>query len=180
MVLISPLFYCPCFIIQISFLPTFLCLEVICKILEVVLMTLSGVQAERDLVHLFWDAGFAVLRAPASGGGTLLPRPDLIAGSQKRQKFFVLEIKTARKDSIYISEEQINGLLEFASRLGFEAFLGVKFKKRRSGFLFLAVPDELERVKNSTNFKVTFAHASQKGRTVGELIGEYKQKRLLE
>jgi len=150
------------------------------KIILVVSMTQSGVQAERNLVHLFWNAGFAVLRAPASGGGTLLPRPDLIVGSKERQKFFVLEIKTARKDVIYINEDQIKGLLEFASRIGFEAILGVKFKKHRSGFLFLLVPDELEQVKNSSNYKITFALASQKGRTFGELIGDYQQKKLLE
>ena len=78
-------------------------------------MASSGVRAERDLVHRFWDAGFAVLRAPASGGGTLLPRPDLIAGSVKRKKFFVLEIKTVGKNILYINEEQIIGLLEFAT-----------------------------------------------------------------
>ena len=58
---------------------------------------------------MFWEAGFAVLRAPASGGGTVLPRPDLIAGSVKRNKFFVLEIKTARKDALYIDEDPISG-----------------------------------------------------------------------
>ncbi len=64
-----------------------------------VYLSSSGVKAERDLVHMFWEAGFAVLRAPASGGGTILPRPDLIAGSVKRKKFFVLEIK---KSNLFI------------------------------------------------------------------------------
>ena len=142
-------------------------------------MSSSGVRAERDLVHQFWDAGFAVLRAPASGGGTILPRPDLIAGSIERNKFFVLEIKTARKDIIYISEEQINGLIEFANRLGFKAILGVKFKNRRKGYHFLTVPDQLDKVRNGTNYKVSFAQATSKGMTFGELIGEYTQKKLI-
>ncbi|MFW9924261.1 MAG: Holliday junction resolvase Hjc [Candidatus Thorarchaeota archaeon] len=142
-------------------------------------MTASGIQAERDLVHLFWDAGFAVLRAPASGGGTILPRPDIIAGNTKKQKFFVLEIKTARKDTLYIDEQQINGLLEFASRIGFLPILGVKFKHRRKGFMFLEIPQQLEEVKNSSNYKVTFALASKNAKSFGELIGEFEQKKLM-
>ena len=142
-------------------------------------MSSSGVRAERDLVHMFWDAGFAVLRAPASGGGTVLPRPDLIAGSKKRDKFFVLEIKTARKDTLYIDEEQINGLMEFANRIGFQPILCVKFKNRKRGFLFLDVPDQLERVRNGKNYKVTFANASGNGKDFGELIGEYMQEKLV-
>lgn len=141
-------------------------------------MSSSGVKAERDLVHMFWDAGFAVLRAPASGGGTMLPRPDLIAGSVKKNKFFALEIKTARKDTIYINEDQINDLLEFASRLGYQAILGVKFKNRRKGYRFLKVPDQLERVRNGSNFKTSFALAMSNGMTFGELVGEYKQEKL--
>ncbi|NHJ84008.1 MAG: Holliday junction resolvase [Asgard group archaeon] len=141
-------------------------------------MSSSGVRAERDLVHLFWDAGFAVLRAPASGGGTLLPRPDLIAGSVKSGKFFVLEIKTARKDTLYISKEQIEGLIEFANRIGFQSVLCVKFKNRRKGYLFLEAPEQLEDVRGSDNYKVTFANAIANGKTFGELIGKYQQEKL--
>ncbi len=141
-------------------------------------MSSSGIRAERDLVHKFWNAGFAVLRAPSSGGGTVLPRPDLIAGSATRQKFFVLEIKTVRKSVLYISEDQINGLVEFATRLGFEAYLGVKFKNKRKGFLFLKAPSQLEQVSRSKNYKVSFAHASVEGLSFGELIGDYQQEKL--
>ena len=142
-------------------------------------MSSSGIRAERDLVHKFWDAGFAVLRSPASGGGTTLPRPDLIAGSIARDKFLVLEIKTVRKDTVYINEEQINGLLEFGKRIGFVSYIGVKFKNRRKGFFFLKVPDQLERVKNGSNYKITFALASNKGLSFGELIGDYHQEKLV-
>lgn len=143
------------------------------------LLSSSGVRAERDLVHQFWNAGFAVLRSPSSGGGTILPRPDLIAGSASRQKFFVLEIKTVRKDVLYISEEQVKNLVEFATRIGFEAYLGVKFKNRKKSFLFLKAPEQLEEVSRSKNYKVTFAHASVKGLSFGELIGDYQQEKLV-
>lgn len=139
----------------------------------------SGVKAERDLVHMFWEAGFAVLRAPASGGGTVLPRPDLIAGSVKRKKFFVLEIKTIRKDILYISAEQIISLLEFSKRIGFEPYVGVKFKNRRKGFSFLHVPDQLLNVRNGNNYKITYTHTSSNGISFGELIGNFQQEKLL-
>jgi len=142
-------------------------------------MSSSGIRAERDLVHKFWDAGFAVLRSPASGGGTTLPRPDLIAGSVARGKFLVLEIKTVRKDTLYINEEQISGLIEFAKRIGFVPYIGVKFKNRRKGFQFLKVPDHLETVKNGKNYKITFALASSKGLSFGELIGDFLQEKLV-
>ena len=142
-------------------------------------MSSSGVKAERDLVHMFWKAGFAVLRAPASGGGTMLPRPDIIAGSAVREKYFVLEIKTVRKDTLYISNEQIDGLLEFSKRIGFEPFLGVKFKNKKKGFFFLRVPDQLLNVRNGSNYKITFAHASSQGISFGELIGDFQQEKLI-
>jgi len=144
-----------------------------------VYLSSSGVKAERDLVHMFWEAGFAVLRAPASGGGTALPRPDLIAGSIRRKKFLVLEIKTIRKDTLYISEEQIAGLLEFSKRIGFEPYVGIKFKNRRKGFSFLHVPDQLLSVRNGTNYKITYSHASSVGISFGELIGDFQQEKLL-
>lgn len=139
----------------------------------------SGVRAERDLVHMFWEKGFAVLRSPASGGGTVLPRPDLIAGSIKRDKFFVIEIKTVRKDVLYLESSQIEGLIEFGKRIGFETILCVKFKRRRKGYLFLDVPEQLESVRNSDNYKVTFAQATTIGKSFGELIGEFRQEKLV-
>ena len=142
-------------------------------------MSSSGVRAERDLVHRFWNAGFAVLRAPASGGGTSLPRPDLIAGSIKHNKFFVVEVKTVKRDTLYLDKNQITDLLEFATRLDFTAVLAVKFKHRKKGYLFLFVPDQLLSVKKGENYKVTFEHATANGISFKELIGEFQQMKLV-
>jgi Holliday junction resolvase len=141
-------------------------------------MSSSGIRAERDLVHRFWNAGFAVLRAPASGGGTILPRPDLIVGSKNHNKFFVIEVKTVRKDNLYIDSSQIEGLIEFANRLGFKSILAVKFKNHRKDYVFLEVPNQLLKVRNGTNYKVTYLHALNVGLSFDELIGEYQQMKL--
>ncbi|NHJ46662.1 MAG: Holliday junction resolvase [Asgard group archaeon] len=142
-------------------------------------MSSSGVRAERDLVHRFWNAGFAVLRAPASGGGTSLPRPDLIAGSVKHNKFFVVEVKTVKRDILYLDKNQIADLLEFAERLNFTAILAVKFKHRKKGYQFLFVPDQLLAVKESENYKITYEHAIKNGISFNELIGDYQQMKLV-
>jgi Holliday junction resolvase len=89
-----------------------------------------------------------------------------------------MEIKTIRGKVLYINEEQINGLIEFAQRIGYQAILGVKFKRKKKGFLFLEVPEQLQTVNKSNNYKVTFTHACGLGLSFGELIGEYHQKKL--
>ena len=81
---------------------------------------------------------------------------------------------------MYITNEQIMGLLEFANRLGFEAILGVKFKHRKRDILFLNVPKDLEKVKESNNYKIAYAQAIQMGLSFGELIGEYYQQKIIE
>jgi Holliday junction resolvase len=141
-------------------------------------MSSSGVRAERDLVHRFWNAGFAVLRAPASGGGTDLPRPDLIAGSINHNKFFVLEVKTSGSKVIYLDGKQIVSLLEFAKRLNFEPFLAVKFKHRQKDYLFLSIPNQLLEIEKSSNYKVTYEYVLEVGISFDELIGKYQQMKL--
>jgi Holliday junction resolvase len=142
-------------------------------------MSSSGVRAERELVHRFWNAGFAVLRAPASGGGTSLPRPDLIAGSIEHKKFFVIEVKTLKKDTLYLDKNQISDLIEFSNRLNFTAILAVKFKHRKKGYLFLFVPDQLLTVRESENYKITYEHTIKNGINFDELIGDYQQMKLI-
>lgn len=85
-----------------------------------------GFAHERDLASRFWNYGFAVLRAPASGSKTKrLLYPDLIA--IYKGKVLVFEIKTMKKPrSLYIEQNQIKKLVEFADRAGGEAYLAVK------------------------------------------------------
>ena len=44
-------------------------------------MVKKGSAEERDLVHKLWERDFAAMRAPASGGATKKPLPDVIAGN---------------------------------------------------------------------------------------------------
>ena len=105
---------------------------------------------ERVLVNRFWDSGFAVMRAPSSSGTSKMPRPDVFAGSAKRNMLLALEIKTSRQEVFYVQKEQIEGLIEFANRVGGKPYLAVKFVGKRMDFLFLAVPDSLTESKGDS------------------------------
>ncbi|MHA2357394.1 MAG: Holliday junction resolvase Hjc [Candidatus Heimdallarchaeaceae archaeon] len=105
---------------------------------------------ERILVNRFWENGFAVMRAPSSSGTSKMPRPDILAGSAEKNLMLVIEIKTSRQNIFYVQKEQIEGLLEFADRIGGQAYLGVKFVGKRMDFMFLSVPDSLAQSKGDS------------------------------
>ena len=58
-------------------------------------MAKKGSAEERELVHKLWDRNFAAMRAPASGGATKIPLPDVIAGNGKI--YLAIEVKTTKK-----------------------------------------------------------------------------------
>jgi Holliday junction resolvase len=132
-------------------------------------MSKKGTAEERDLVHKLWDRQFAAMRAPASGGATRRPLPDVLAGNGK--KYLAIEVKTTTKEVIYIDSPQIDALCEFASVFGAEPYLGIKFKYTK--WLFLA-PENMERTRSS-NYKVNKVHALEFGLELDEIAGKDKQ-----
>ncbi|MDR3290667.1 MAG: Holliday junction resolvase [Methanobrevibacter sp.] len=132
-------------------------------------MVKKGSKEERDLVQLFWTKGFAAMRAPASGGATKRPLPDVLAGNSKR--YLAIEVKTTSKELIYIDSSQINGLYEFCEIFGAEPYVGVKFKHTK--WLFLNI--ELITKTRSQNYKVEKNLALEKGLDIDEIIGKDRQ-----
>lgn len=132
-------------------------------------MVKKGSAEERDLVHKLWDRNFAAMRAPASGGATKKPLPDVIAGNGK--KYLAIEVKTTTKDKIYIDHPQIDALCEFSDTFGASPFIGVKFKYTK--WLFLK-PEIVLRTKNN-NYKIEKSFALEKGLEIDEIIGKEKQ-----
>ena len=65
-------------------------------------MAKKGSAEERDLVHKLWERNFAAMRAPASGGATKRPLPDVLAGNGKL--YLAIEVKTTTKEKIYIDQ----------------------------------------------------------------------------
>ena len=129
----------------------------------------KGSAEERDLVHKLWERNFAAMRAPASGGATKRPLPDVVAGNGKL--YLAIEVKTTTKDKIYIDEDQIDALLEFSKIFGAKPYIGVKFKYTK--WLFLE-PENAERTRNG-NYKVEKDFALEKGLEIDEISGIDKQ-----
>ncbi len=132
-------------------------------------MAKKGSAEERDLVHKLWERDFAAMRAPASGGATKKPLPDVIAGNGKL--YLAIEVKTTTKDKIYIDEVQIEELEEFSQTFGAKAYVGVKFKYTK--WLFLE-PSNVERTK-SNNYKIDKDYALEKALEIDEIVGIDKQ-----
>ena len=124
----------------------------------------SGINAERDLVHLLWDSGFAVMRAPVSGGATKMPRPDLIAGKSEIGKIYAIELKVTKASKVYLEQKEIKDLQLFAKRFGAEPLICVKFKGKRLGYLFLK-PELLRRTKKG-NYVIDLEFAIANGEDI--------------
>lgn len=73
-----------------------------------------------------WARGFAVMRAPASGSKVKKAiYPDVVA--IRKGHIAVFEVKSRSKgENIYIEKEQVNKLVEFATRAGGKAYIAVK------------------------------------------------------
>ena len=124
---------------------------------------------ERVLVNRFWESGFAVMRAPSSSGTSKMPRPDVLAGSSEKNLLLALEIKTSRQNVFYVQKEQIEGLIEFARRIGGKPYLAVKFVGKRMDFLFLAVPESLTESKGDS-YRISLNNLKEKGIDYSTLI----------
>lgn len=121
-----------------------------------------GSTAERELVHLFWDAGWAAFRAPASGSMDH-ELPDVIAGHGARK--VAIECKLTTDDSKYLTKKEVEELIFFSQRFGCEAWLGVKFS--RKGWRFLS-PEDCR--QTAASFVVSWEDAERKGLTFEELV----------
>lgn len=85
-----------------------------------------GTSVERSIVNKLRNAGFACIRAPASGSHSRSYVPDIIA--LRKGTISLIEAKSTRKDRVYIPKEQIDGLKIFSDLSGGEGFIAVKYK----------------------------------------------------
>jgi len=96
-------------------------------------MKAKGTKYERELVNLFWEAGFGVMRAPTSGGATSRAMPDLVAGNG--EVYYAIEVKMRKSLPVYINEEQVHELYEFSDRFGAIPLIAVKLPRRLWRFI---------------------------------------------
>src|SRR3989344_4245255 len=82
----------------------------------------KGANVERELVKLFTENGWRALRKSGSGG-------------------YAIEVKSSKKDRIYITKSQIEDFMLFANMMGLQPVLAARFN--RQGWIFL-LPSFLE------------------------------------
>lgn len=132
-------------------------------------MSKTGSREERELVRMLWDAECAAMRAPASGGATKKPLPDVIAGNGSI--YLAIEVKSSSLERIYIDSEKIDGLKEFSQIFGAQPYIGVKFLRKKWRFICL---EDLHITRNN-NYRVNIDLAFDKGLDFDEILGKDKQ-----
>jgi Holliday junction resolvase len=125
----------------------------------------KGERRERELVNRLDGAGFAVMRAPASGSATERDLPDVLAGNGER--FYAIEAKSSSGDSIYLDGAEVESLLYFSRNFGARARIGVRFDREDWYFFH---PDNLY-TTDGGNYRVKRETALAEGTDFEELTG---------
>lgn len=125
----------------------------------------KGINAERELIHKFWENSWTAIRV-AGSGSSKYPSPDIIAANISRK--LAIEAKVTKNNKKYFTIQDISQLLEFSGKFGAEPWLAVKFNK--SGWFFLP-PSEIEKTKKG--FVFSLKKAKIKGFAFKELLNKF-------
>jgi len=122
----------------------------------------KGTGAERELLHLFFDNGWAAARVAGSG---CMPEPscDLLAGNGILK--LAIECKTSRKKKKYLDKEQIKDFELFAQKFGLSALIAIRFA--RQGWWFVS-PAQLE--KTGKGLAISLEDIQKKGKSFEQLV----------
>jgi Holliday junction resolvase len=126
----------------------------------------KGDRRERELVNELDAAGFAVMRAPASGSATERELPDVLAGDGT--DFYAIEAKSSAGDPIYLDGAEIEALLFFAQNFGAKPRVGVRFDREDWYFFH---PGDLY-TTDGGNYRVKKETALADGTDFPELVGD--------
>ncbi|MFP8890895.1 Holliday junction resolvase Hjc [Natrialbaceae archaeon A-CW2] len=129
----------------------------------------KGDRRERELVNALDEAGFAVMRAPASGSATERELPDVLAGDG--ETFYAIEAKSSAGNPIYLTGEEVEALIYFAQNFGAKPRIGVRFDREDWYFFH---PGDLH-VTDGGNYRVKKETAIAEGTDFEEFIGISKK-----
>lgn len=127
----------------------------------------KGANAERELIQMFFDKGYSVVRV-AGSGATSLPSPDCLALSKEKKMAF--ECKSWKSKYLNISRSQAEELISWADRANIELFFAWRLPRRVWRFL---KPEQFR--KNKKNFSISLKEAMSDGLTFSVLVGEQKR-----
>ena len=134
----------------------------------------KGDRRERELVNRLDEAGFAVMRAPASGSATDRELPDVLAGDG--ETFYAIEAKSSSGRPIYLSSEEVEALIYFARNFGAKARIAVRFDREAWYFFH---PGDLH-TTDGGNYRVKKETALAEGEGFESFVGGPAQARLTE
>jgi Holliday junction resolvase len=134
----------------------------------------KGDRRERELVNALDDAGFAVMRAPASGSATERELPDVLAGDG--DVFYAIEAKSSAGEPIYLDGAEVEALLYFAQNFGAKPRVAVRFD-REDWFFFH--PGDLY-TTDGGNYRVKKETALAEGTDFAEFAGDSQKVSLAE
>ena len=134
----------------------------------------KGDRRERELVNRLDGAGFAVMRAPASGSATDRELPDVLAGNG--DAFYAIEAKSAASDKIYLDGEEVYALVYFSRNFGSKPRVGVRFDREDWYFFH---PDDLY-TTDGGNYRVKREKALAEGTDFEEFTGHSEKVTLAE
>ncbi|WP_252701209.1 Holliday junction resolvase Hjc [Natronosalvus vescus] len=129
----------------------------------------KGDRRERELVNRLDEAGFAVMRAPASGSATERELPDVLAGDG--EVFYAIEAKSSSGNPIYLTGEEVEALIYFAQNFGAKPRIGVRFDREDWYFFH---PADLH-VTGGGNYRVKKETAIAEGTDFDEFVGRSKK-----
>lgn len=122
----------------------------------------KGINAERELIHMFWKNGWAAIRV-AGSGSSRYPSPDILAGNNLRK--LAIECKSISGSNKYLSFESIDQIEKFSKKFGAESWIGMRFDN--VGWFFLTLEDI---VKVGKTYKISKEIAKERGLLFEELI----------
>ncbi len=111
----------------------------------------KGANAERELIKILDNMGFAVLRVAGSGVNPI-PCPDVVA--LKNGKIIAFECKAKKGEYLAIKLEQMDEEVEWAKKAG--ASFVVAWKVPHNGWLFIK-PENFRKTDKFYMLKLDFA-----------------------
>jgi len=115
----------------------------------------KGARTERELLDIFAEKGYGVLRT-AGSGKSRHSCPDILVGNRNHR--LAIECKASKGNVVYIDREQIDGLEKFSKSFGARPLVAFRFNNEEWYFLD---PEKLE--WTGTHHKATRDLVKRKG-----------------
>jgi len=98
----------------------------------------KGSRAERELIAMFLEKGYSVIRSAGSGSGT--PSPDIL--TFKAGKQFGFECKAWDKSNLGLDKEQFNNLKKWEENTGMTTLVAWRLPREGWFFIYLSAFEE--------------------------------------